>query len=53
MVENKILLLGANGQVGTQLQSTLAPLGKIIACARKEADLEKPGQLRKIIQNVK
>ena len=51
MVENKILILGANGQVGSQLQNTLAPLGKIKACTRKEADLENLGQLKKIIQN--
>ena len=49
--KNKILIFGANGQVGTQLQNTLAPLGKIKACTRKEADLESPGQLKKIIQN--
>ena len=49
--KNKILIFGANGQVGTQLQNTLAPLGKIKACTRKGADLESPGQLKKIIQN--
>jgi dTDP-4-dehydrorhamnose reductase len=49
--KNKIIILGANGQVGTQLQNTLAPLGEIKSCTRKEADLENLGQLKKIIQN--
>lgn len=35
----KILLLGANGQVGWELQRSLAPLGKLIACDRQQCDL--------------
>ena len=46
----KILLLGANGQVGWELQRSLSPLGKIKACTRKEADLEDPNALKPIIQ---
>jgi dTDP-4-dehydrorhamnose reductase len=34
MSNNKILLLGANGQVGWELQRSLAPLGELVACAR-------------------
>lgn len=36
---NKILLLGANGQVGWELQRALAPLGQLKICDRKDADL--------------
>ena len=53
MAENKILILGANGQVGTQLQNTLAPLGEIKACTRQEANLENLDQLKKVIRNYK
>jgi dTDP-4-dehydrorhamnose reductase len=35
----KILILGANGQVGWELQRTLAPLGTVIALDRNELDL--------------
>ncbi len=46
----KILLLGANGQIGWELQRSLSPLGEIKACTRKEADLEDPDALKPIIQ---
>lgn len=36
---NKILLLGCNGQVGWELQRSLAPLGTLLACDRQQADL--------------
>lgn len=35
----KILLLGKNGQVGWELQRSLAPLGQLIALDRQSADL--------------
>ena len=31
----KILLLGKNGQVGWELQRTLAPLGNVVAWTRR------------------
>ncbi len=34
----RILLFGKNGQVGWELQRTLAPLGEVIAVGRKDAD---------------
>ena len=37
----KILLLGKGGQVGWELQRSLAPLGEIVAC-----DFDSPGELR-------
>ena len=35
----KILLLGADGQVGWELRRALLPLGHVIACGRAQADL--------------
>lgn len=35
----KLLLLGANGQVGWELQRSLAPLGQLVICDRHTADL--------------
>lgn len=36
---NKILLLGANGQVGWELQRALSPLAELVVCDRRRADL--------------
>lgn len=36
----KILLLGANGQVGWELQRALAPLAELLACDRSSGNLE-------------
>lgn len=46
----KILLLGANGQVGWELQRALAPLGELVALGREHAsglcgDLSRPDAL--------
>jgi dTDP-4-dehydrorhamnose reductase len=38
----KILLLGANGQVGRELIPILSTLGELVACDRRAADLERP-----------
>ena len=35
----KILLIGKNGQVGWELQRTLAPLGEVVAVDYPEIDL--------------
>jgi dTDP-4-dehydrorhamnose reductase len=37
-----ILLFGANGQVGRELQRSLAPLGALTALGHADADLEQP-----------
>jgi len=47
----KILLLGANGQVGWELQRSLAPLGEVKACGRAEANLENLADLKQLIHN--
>lgn len=44
-----ILLFGADGQVGWQLQRTLAPLGRITAVDRAECDLANPDAIRSVI----
>ena len=49
----KILLLGANGQVGWELQRSLSPLGDLIACDRTSADLGTPGKLRALVEKVR
>lgn len=45
----KILLLGKNGQLGWELQRSLAVLGEVVACSRAEADLSVPGSLPAVI----
>lgn len=48
----RILLTGANGQLGHELQRWLAPLGSLVACTRADCDLERPDQLREVIRRV-
>ena len=47
-----LLLFGGSGQVGRHLSVTLAPLARVIAPARADADLTKPDSLREIITRV-
>ncbi|MDE0157254.1 MAG: dTDP-4-dehydrorhamnose reductase [Gammaproteobacteria bacterium] len=47
----KILLFGANGQVGWELQRSLAYLGSVQACDRHSADLEQPRAVRAAIRD--
>jgi dTDP-4-dehydrorhamnose reductase len=47
----KILLLGKDGQVGWELQRSLAPLGELLAFGRSEADLENLDGLRQLIEH--
>lgn len=42
----KILITGANGQVGWELARALAPLGEVVALDRSELDLAQPDALR-------
>ena len=48
----KILLLGSNGQVGWELQRSLAPLGQLEMHDKQTADLSDLTQLRILIQQV-
>lgn len=45
-----ILLLGAHGQVGWELQRALVPLGDVIACDRTRVDLENLSTLRTAVR---
>jgi len=47
-----ILLTGRNGQVGHELVSALAPLGKVIALGRAELDLARPDTLAERIRDI-
>ncbi|MDU4249511.1 dTDP-4-dehydrorhamnose reductase [Pseudomonas sp.] len=49
----KILLLGANGQVGWELQRALAPLGQLLVCDRHSADLNDLDGLSALIRREK
>ncbi|SFR14185.1 dTDP-4-dehydrorhamnose reductase [Desulfoscipio geothermicus] len=49
----KIMLTGKNGQVGWELQRTLAPLGQVIALGRQDLDLADPGQIRERVREIK
>lgn len=48
-----ILLLGKDGQVGWQLQRSLAPHGEVIACGRSECDLTDLDSLRSLVRRLK
>jgi dTDP-4-dehydrorhamnose reductase len=53
-----ILLLGKNGQVGWELQRSLAPLGELVACdfdspGEMRADFSQPESLRALVRRVK
>ncbi|HIE66296.1 MAG: dTDP-4-dehydrorhamnose reductase [Nitrospira sp.] len=49
----RILLLGKQGQVGWELQRTLAPLGDLIALDRADLDLTQTDAVRKRIREIK
>ncbi len=46
----KLLVLGANGQVGWELQRALAPLGEVHAWDRSQGDLGRPEALAVAVQ---
>ncbi|MBL8629481.1 MAG: dTDP-4-dehydrorhamnose reductase [Rhodospirillaceae bacterium] len=48
----KILLLGAAGQVGTESQRALAPLGEVAAFDRPEMDFTNADKLRELVRSV-
>jgi dTDP-4-dehydrorhamnose reductase len=49
----KVLVLGAGGQVGTELQRSFAGAGEVIACDRKAADLSQPEMLRDLLRRLR
>ncbi len=48
----RILLIGRNGQVGTELASRLPHLGELVAVNRQELDLTKSNDIRRMIQEL-
>lgn len=48
----KILVTGKNGQVGWELQRTLAPLGKVIALDVEDMDLSNPDSIRRKVREI-
>ncbi|MCL0096902.1 sugar nucleotide-binding protein [Thermodesulfovibrionales bacterium] len=49
----RIMLTGKNGQVGWELQRTLAPLGEVVALDRQRLDLADPDQIRERVREIK
>lgn len=49
---NKILVLGNTGQLGWELQRTLAPLGEVIGYDYPAIDLSQTDSIRQVIQQV-
>ncbi len=49
----RILLVGRNGQVGHELQRTLAPLGEIIAVDRQALDLDRADDIRSQLRTLR
>lgn len=45
-----VLILGANGQVGREVQRSFAD-AELIVCDRRQADLANPDQLRSVVRN--
>ena len=50
---NRILLTGADGQLGHELQQTLASWGEVIALTRQELDLSQGEQIRQLVQQIR
>lgn len=49
----KILITGKDGQVGWELQRSLATAGKVWAYDRKSLDLQQPDEIVKVIREIK
>ncbi len=49
----RILLTGKNGQVGWELQRTLAALGEVITLDRHGMDLANPDSIRRVVREIK
>jgi dTDP-4-dehydrorhamnose reductase len=50
MTGQKVLLLGAGGQVGTELRRSFSGAPELLACGRQQADLSRPEKLRDLVR---
>lgn len=48
----RLLITGATGQIGWQLQRTLAPLGEVVACTRSQIDMADPAAAAEAVRNL-
>lgn len=48
----RLLLLGANGQVGWELNRSLMPLGEVVALDRQQCDLSQPERLPVLVRGI-
>jgi dTDP-4-dehydrorhamnose reductase len=48
----RILLTGVNGQLGSELQGTLDPVGEVIAVGRDRLDLSQPDQIPAVVEAI-
>jgi dTDP-4-dehydrorhamnose reductase len=52
-MNSRILLTGKNGQIGAELAAVLPRLGELIALDRQQMDLSRPGDIRRMIQEIR
>jgi dTDP-4-dehydrorhamnose reductase len=50
VTSRRILILGAAGQVGRELQRSFAGCGEVQACTREQCDLANPAQIREVVR---
>lgn len=49
----RILVTGKDGQVGWELQHTMASLGEVVAVGHREMDLADPDSIRKVVREIR
>ncbi len=53
MIAGRVLIVGAAGQLGRELQRSFADFGEIVAVDRESVDLAVPEQIRALVQQVR